>query len=263
MPVFYISFKTLRYWAGGAICLVILAAGLFGDFYFVHRFTEAAAGQKLKPVYSVDVGADKRCALSFDAAWGATRTGRLMDTLESRGLYGTFFLTNIWMDAYPEMTAEIARRGHEIGLHSSSHPDMTQLSAADMLKEIDDNRSLAVSLTGQTPGLFRPPFGAYNSRVVQTLMDQGLVPVQWSVDSLDWKESLSADEIYGRVVKGIRPGAIVLFHNDGQFTPEVLERLLTYLEQEGYSVEKVGELLLDGPWTVDSQGVQRSPRENL
>jgi peptidoglycan/xylan/chitin deacetylase (PgdA/CDA1 family) len=181
-----------------------------------------------------------------------------MDTLESRGLYATFFLTNIWMDAYPEMTAEIARRGHEIGLHSSSHPDMTELSTADMLKEIDENRSLAVSLTGQTPGLFRPPFGAYNSRVVQTLMDQGLVPVQWSVDSLDWKESLSPEEIYGRVIKGIRPGAIVLFHNDGQFTPEVLGKLLTYLEQEGYSVEKVGELLLDEPWTVDSQGVQRA-----
>jgi peptidoglycan/xylan/chitin deacetylase (PgdA/CDA1 family) len=258
MPVFFVSFKTLRRWAAGVLCLLILSVGIYGDFYYIHRFAEAAAGQKLRPVYSVDVGGERRCALSFDAAWGATRTERLMDTLESRGVYATFFLTNIWMEAYPELTAEIARRGHEVGLHSSSHPDMTQLSAGDMLKEIDENRALAVSLTSREPKLFRPPFGAYNSRVVQTLMDQGLVPVQWSVDSLDWKETLSAEEIYARVVKGIQPGAIVLFHNDGRFTPEVLEDLLAYLEQEGYSVEKVGDLLLEEPWTVDAQGVQRA-----
>jgi peptidoglycan/xylan/chitin deacetylase (PgdA/CDA1 family) len=262
MPVFFVSFKTLRYWVGGALCLVLLTAGFFTDFYFAHGFAEAVAGQNLKPVYSVDVGADKRCALSFDAAWGATRTTRIMDILESRGVRATFFLTNIWMEAYPELTAEIARQGHEIGLHSSSHPDMTQLSAADMLKEINDNRSMAISLTGGDPKLFRPPFGAYNSRVVQTLMDQGLVPIQWSVDSLDWKENLSPEEIFARVAKGIQPGAIVLFHNDGRYTPEVLEGLLVYLEKEGCRAETVGELLLDEPWTVDAQGVQRRPQEN-
>jgi peptidoglycan/xylan/chitin deacetylase (PgdA/CDA1 family) len=261
----YISKKTLIRWLLAAICLIGLALALCfrtGLGAALDMVLTAASGQRSKPVYSVDVGEDKRCALSFDAAWGATRTERLLDILDGGGIRATFFLTNLWMDAYPALTAEIAKRGHEIGLHSSSHPDMTRLSTPQMLKEIHDNRSLAASLTGQEPRLFRPPFGAYNAKVIQTLMDQGLIPVQWSVDSLDWQEGLSAEDIYARVVKGIQPGAIVLFHNNGQFTPQVLETLLDYLDREGYHPAPVGELLLKEPWTVDAQGVQRRLQES-
>jgi len=239
------------------VCLIsfsfFYAPGLDSAFAV---FKEGIMAEKREiPVYSVDTQGQKKCALTFDAAWGATRTLSILDILDQYEVKATFFLTNIWMKEYPDLVKEIARRGHELGLHSDTHPNLTQVSADQLEAEIENNRQMLRDIAGIEGKAFRPPFGAYDNRLIKTLKNKGLIPVQWSVDSLDWK-NLSAGEMLIILKRDISPGGIVLFHNDGLHTPEVLPVFIEELKKQGYAFSTISELVYPEPYTVDSQGVQ-------
>ena len=214
----------------------------------------AAASARLLPVYEVDTP-ENMVAISFDASWGAEHTEDILDILDDYGVKTTFFLVNLWLEDYPEMAKEIAARGHEIGLHSATHPDMAGLSREQICKELADNYALIEQTTGSTPALFRPPYGSYNDTVIAAARDAGFTCVQWSVDSLDWQD-LSAEEIVRRVTRDIHAGDIVLFHNNGLHTAEALPQVLDYFEQQGLHVVPVSQLLWQDDWYVDPNGVQ-------
>ena len=210
---------------------------------------------RLVPIYEVQTD-QAAVSLSFDATWGAEYTGTILDTLDRYQVSATFFLVNIWIEEFPELTEEIAKRGHEIGLHSADHLDFTSLSEGEIKKELTDNFQLILDVSGYQAELFRPPFGAYNNTVVRTVNACGYDCIQWSIDSWDWMD-LSAEEIYNRVTKDIHAGDIVLFHNNGLHTAEALPQILDYLQSQGLAVVPVCELLLDGDCYVDRNGIQR------
>ena len=107
------------------------------------------------------------------------------------------------------------------------------------------------------PTLLRCPYGEYDDHVIAAVRSIGMEPIQWDVDSLDWK-GISAAEIAKRVTGRVKNGSIVLFHNAGEHTPEALPEILRALRQEGYSVVPVSELLLDGAYTLDHEGRQHA-----
>ena len=218
--------------------------------------SSSSSSSRLLPVYEVATK-EPAVAISFDASWGAEHTEAILDVLDSYGVKTTFFLVNLWLEDYPEQAREIAARGHEIGLHSATHPDMAKLSREQIERELNDNYALIEETTGITPVLFRPPYGSYNDELIAASFEAGFTPVQWSVDSLDWQD-LSADEIFRRVTADIHAGDIVLFHNNGLHTAEALPRILDYFQQQGLQVVPVSRLLLPGDWYVDVNGVQRS-----
>jgi len=233
------------------LMLLVLAALLWPG----HILEDVIAEERLLPVY--EVATDQQAvAVSFDASWGAERTASILDILDEYGVKSTFFLVNIWVEDYPEMAREIAFRGHEIGLHSVSHPHFTQLSEEQIRKELDGNYDLIWQTTGYSPRLFRPPYGDYNNKVVGVVNAEGYDCIQWSVDSLDWQD-LSAEEICSRVLKDIHAGDIVLFHNNGLHTAEALPRILAELQARGLAVVPVSELLLTGDCYIDVNGIQR------
>ena len=80
-------------------------------------------------------------------------------------------------------------------------------------------------------------------------------PIQWDVDSLDWKE-ISASEITQRVTEKIQNGAIVLFHNAALHTPEALPGILEYMLGQGYEVVPISQLLLTCEYYMDHTGRQ-------
>lgn len=216
-----------------------------------------SAGEK--PVYAVERN-DKVVALSFDASWGATHTEEILDILDEYDVKTTFFLVNLWIEDYPDLVAEIDHRGHEIGLHSVSHPYFTSLSPEEMTKEIEANAKAVTEITGKTATVFRFPYGDYNDTAVNTVHGLDLEAIQWSVDSLDWKE-LSASEISLRVLDNVAPGAIILMHNNGTHTAEALRTVIPSLLGEGYRIVPVSELLLTGDYYVDTNGIMRNGEE--
>ena len=212
------------------------------------------SGKRELPIYCVNRD-DNKISISFDAAWGGDKTLGILDLLDEYNIKTTFFLVDIWTQKYPELVKEIVARGHEIGNHSTSHPQMSKLNEKQIAKELNTQADNVLAIAGVRPVLFRPPYGDYNNRVITTARAQGFVPIQWSVDSLDWKNR-GAQEIINRATK-VKSGDIVLFHNDSQYILDALPAVLKYYAENGYSVVPISEILLTGETTIDIQGRQQ------
>ncbi|MBE7091665.1 MAG: deacetylase [Clostridiales bacterium] len=209
---------------------------------------------KEKPIYCVETD-EKKVAISFDAAWGADNTKSILDILDSYEVHATFFLVGFWVDKYPEMVKEIDSRGYEIGNHSENHPHMSELSIKQMENEIKSVNNKIYKLIGKEPTVFRAPYGDYSDTVIKTMRNLNMHTVQWSIDSLDWKE-YGKQELINRVLKKVKSGDIILFHNNAKYTPDALPEILKELQNRGFAVCSVGELIHHNDYIVDIQGVQ-------
>ena len=197
------------------------------------------------PVYGVDCGEEKLVALTFDAAWGADKTLKILEILEKYDVKATFFLVGFWLDKYPKETKAIAESGCEIGNHSNNHLQMSKLSADKIREELAYVNDAVYKLTGKKPTYFRPPFGDYDNDVVLGARSLGMEAVQWDVDSLDWK-GLSGSEIVQRVCPKVKEGSIVLFHNNSDHILEALPEVLARLINAGYEPVTLSELIYPG-----------------
>ena len=214
----------------------------------------ASSTTRQLPVYSVQRD-DKVVALSFDAAWGNEDTQQLIDILDKYGIHTTFFVVGDWVDKYPESVKALSDAGNEVMNHSSSHAHFSQFSDEQIVSDITGCNEKIAAVTGVTPTLFRCPYGEYDDHVISAIRGMGMTPVQWNVDSLDWK-GISADEIQGRVLKNITPGSIVLFHNAADNTPQALPGIIEALLADGYTIVPVSQILLSGEYTIDHTGKQ-------
>ena len=160
------------------------------------------------------------------------------------------------MERYPDYVKKIDAAGHELGTHGATHSYMSRLSEGEIRAELTAS-SQAIAVQTQKPvTLFRPPYGDYNDRLIDVANDMGLLPVQWDVDSLDWKD-LSAAEIVSRVVPRVRSGSIILCHNNGLHTAEALPAMIDALRAKGYVFVPVGELVYRSNYTIDGTGRQQ------
>jgi peptidoglycan/xylan/chitin deacetylase (PgdA/CDA1 family) len=111
---------------------------------------------------------------------------KLLAALDSANVRCTFFLTGRWASQHPDLAKEIHSRGHEIGNHSWSHPDLTLLDTDRIRSEVSRTDAFLTGITGQSPRpYFRAPFGARNLRVLSILADLGYNSIYWTLDSLD------------------------------------------------------------------------------
>ncbi len=241
------------------LCLVgVLAVAVVGGLVWGGTAVVGAfAAERELPIYGVN-RTDNKIAISFDAAWGSEKTEGIMDILEEHGVRATFFLVGFWVDAYPEKTQAIVERGHEIGNHSTDHPEMSKLSEEQIRMELNTTSEKIEALTGMRPVLFRPPFGDYNNRLIRTAKAEGYVPIQWSVDSLDWK-NLGVDPLVRRVTENVQSGSIILCHNNSDYILEALPQILDYCQNKGYEFVPISELIYPGECVIDNAGMQQPP----
>lgn len=204
------------------------------------------------PIYCVDTD-KKQVALSFDAAWGNEQTDDLLDILDKYNVKCTFFLVGDWVDNYPDSVKKIAEKGHDIGNHSDTHPYMTKLSTSDMTGQIQACNEKIKKITGESPTLFRAPYGDYNNDVVKSVNGCGMYCVQWNVDSLDWKDP-TPDQIALNVLNKIKDGSIILMHNGATNTPEALPKVIEGIKEKGYEIVPISKILLKGDYYTDVQG---------
>lgn len=231
----------------GVISVVVLSGtGAHTVFY----------GDNLRklPIYSVKTE-EKKIAISFDCAWGTDYTDSLLQTMENENVRCTFFMVEFWTEKYPEYVKKINSYGHEIGTHSATHPYMSKLSREAIVKELTTSCEAIESITRKKVEVFRPPYGDYDDLLIDTATELGLYTIQWSVDSLDWK-NLSAEEICSRVLSRVGSGSIVLFHNQGLNTAKALPEIIRELKDRGYVFVPVGELIYRENFRILSDGTQ-------
>ena len=208
------------------------------------------------PIYCVDTQ-EPKISISFDAAWGNQDTERILEILKKHDVKATFFMTGGWVEKYPEDVKRIYAEGHDLGNHSQNHKQMSTLSEAECRTEILKVHEAVKELTGYEMRLFRPPYGDYNNTLIHTLYSCGYYPIQWSVDSLDWKD-YGVQDIIKRVLenKKLHNGAIILCHNGGKYTADALDELLTQLEEKGYQLVPISQLIYTENYHMDANGCQ-------
>ncbi len=222
-----------------------------GTVEVITRITE----KRLLPIYEVN-RSEKVISISLDAVWGVEFTDAFLELFEKEGIKTTFFLGGYWLEKYPDYAKKIVASGHEIGNHTYSHPHLNSLSPQEIRHELERNHTLIVDITGFTPTLFRPPFGEYSNKVIEAAASLGYQTIQWSIDSLDWRNP-TVDHIVQRIQSQVRPGSIILFHNNGQNTLAALKVLLPSLKAQGYRIVPISELIYRENYFIDANGVQR------
>ncbi len=218
---------------------------------------DVLAGLKKElPVYSVERN-DKCIALTIDAAWDDDKTPFILQTLDRYGVKATFFLCGFWAKAYPDQVKAMHDAGHSIGNHTMTHPHMSKISEAEMLEEIASLDDLLESITGERSTLFRAPYGEYNDKVILTVRASGHEPIQWDIDTIDWKPERSSQTILNTVLPKLNDGSIILCHNNGYKIEEYLPTLIETAQANGFRFVTVDELLLSGETMIDVNGRQK------
>lgn len=235
------------------LAVLILTAGIFYAVTYPSSVSAVASKRQL-PIYSVE-REQKMCSVSFDAAWGNEDTQLLIDTLAKYNIKATFFVVGDWVDKYPESVKALSDAGHEVMNHSNHHDHYNSLTADEIIADVTACNEKIAAITGVTPTLIRCPYGEYDDHVISAIRSMGMEPVQWDVDSLDWKD-YDAATICERVNGKLCDGSIVLFHNAALHTPEALPDVLEYMIQNGYTVVPISQLIYMENYTIDHTGRQ-------
>lgn len=235
--------------------LFVFTAGMVRVLGGAATVSNSVGGREL-PIYCVET--DKpQIALTFDAAWGNEDTKQIMEILRKHNVKVTFFMTGGWVDSYPEDVKMILAEGHDLGNHSENHKNMSQISDAEKKEELMKVHEKVRELTGYEMFLFRPPYGDYDNAVIKVARECGYYPIQWDVDSLDWKD-YGVDSIIKTVTghKHLGSGSIILCHNGAKFTSEALDKLIQNLKDQGYTFVPLSELIYRDHYHLDHEGRQ-------
>ncbi len=238
---------------------VLVLAGLLGVRYrgagTILPTSSAVKGKEL-PIYCVQTD-EPKIALTFDAAWGNDDTQEILKILKKHDVKVTFFMTGGWVKSYPEDVKKILAEGHDLGNHSQNHKNMSQLSDAEKEKEIMSVHDQVKELTGYDMFLFRPPYGDYDTKLIKVARKCNYYPIQWDVDSLDWKD-YGTDSIINMVTQNehLGNGSIILCHNGAKYTVEALDTLIQTLKDAGYQFVPLSELIYRDNYHMDHEGRQ-------
>lgn len=134
---------------------------------------------------------------------------------------------------------------------------MSQLTKEECKAEILKTHNKVKELTGTEMNLFRPPYGDYNNTLIETTDDLGYYCIDWDVDSLDWKD-YGVRSIVDTVLNNehLGNGSIILFHNGSKYTKDALEDIIDRLEDKGYKIVPISELIYTDDYYLDEAGRQ-------
>ena len=198
---------------------------------------------KPAPATPIPTVANKTIALTFDDGPGPY-TEKLLDILDKYDAKATFFLIGSKVSARADTLRRMQSRGHQLGNHSWSHPELNKVSAEQLASEIDQTNNAIKQAVGTKPNIIRPPYGAFNRAVLEQFRQRGMSAVVWSVDTRDWADR-NSEIVCSRAVAGARNGAVILMHDIHQTSVNAVPCILNSLKQQGYSFVTVQNLIGD------------------
>ncbi len=156
-------------------------------------------------------------ALTFDDGPSPAWTPKVLNTLADWGVKATFCVVGKEARAYPDLVRDIVDGGHTLCNHSWNHElDLGRQSVKKIRANLDrTNRAIRDAVPDVDISYYRQPGGQWTKRVVKVALEQGMVPVHWTVDPSDWDKSVKAGHIEKEVRGATKAGSIVLMHDGG------------------------------------------------
>ncbi|MEW2252929.1 glycosyltransferase [Streptomyces sp. NPDC006975] len=195
---------------------------------------------------------DHRIVLTFDDGPDPTWTPKVLDILKKHHAHAVFFITGTMASRYPEIVQRMVDEGHEVGLHTFNHPDLSYHSHKRIDWELSQNQLALAGAAGIRSSLFRPPYSSMSQNmdnaswpVTQYIGSRGYLTVVNDTDSEDWRRP-GVDQIIRNATPKHGKGAIVLMHDSGgerHQTVEALDRFLPQMQRQGYEFKNLTEAL--------------------
>jgi len=202
-------------------------------------------------------------ALSFDDGPDAKWTPKILEILKQKNVKGTFMIIGVDAASNVGVLKRIAREGHEIGNHTWSHPDISEISARQLDLEVKLTGRLFASKLGVQPLYFRPPYDIDEepdtddqAAPVVSIQREGYTIIGNKIDTDDWNENprKTPGEITRTVLAQLQTmkvkpqfrGSIILMHDGGgnrQATVDALPMLIDTLRANGYTIVPVSALM--------------------
>lgn len=191
---------------------------------------------------------EKSVALTFDDGPNDTSMVSILDLLKEYNIKASFYLIGKEINA-SSINKKILKRaydeGHEISTHSYNHIKFSNLTSFELQMELESSNNLVYEIIGKKPRIFRAPFGSFTSNGLKIANDLDLIPVMWTVDTLDWNINESKINVIENVLKNVSGNSIILMHTlPGNYKSyEALKVIIPYLQKEGYKFKRVSELI--------------------
>jgi len=202
-------------------------------------------------------GREDEVAISFDDGPDPKWTPQILDILKAKGVKASFFMVGRQMEDHPRLVRRILAEGHEVGLHTYTHPNLALASEERVRVELNATQRLLESISGHSSILFRPPYNADSRPMVPSevmpltiVQDMGYLTVAEDIDPEDWDKP-GVREILERVkLDRLDGGKIVLLHDAGGDRTQTLTALpliIDYFFDRGDSIVSLGTLLGESP----------------
>ena len=230
----------IRQWyvifAAGVFLTVAMLSGILQPLLTSTTTIQA----KIQPIFHGNIS-EPKVAFACNVFWGEEFLPDMLQTLSNQNTHITFFIGGSWAKKYPELLADIANKGHELGNHTYSHPHPNTISKEKNKEQIVKTEDLVKEITGTKTTLYAPPYGEYNDTVLTAADELGYTTIMWTIDTIDWKRP-PADIIKNRVIKKLHNGAIILMHPT-EPTAKALPELISEIKKAGYTITTVSDIL--------------------
>lgn len=189
---------------------------------------------------------EKVLYLTFDAGYENGYTATILDTLKKHNVKACFFVVGNYIETSPELVKRMVDEGHIVGNHTYHHPDMSKISDSESFsKELNSLEQLYNSTTGQEMSkYYRPPQGKFSESNLKMANELGYKTIFWSLAYVDWlvNDQPTKEKAFSKLLPRVHPGAIILLHSTSKTNAEILDELLTKLENDGYTFKSLDEL---------------------
>ena len=193
--------------------------------YWAHN--DKNEGQNARPILN----------LTYDDGPCPATTSRLLDLLDKEQIKATFFCIGQNIERHPQLVEEIFSRGHTVANHSWNHSFLPALTRAGMALQIDKTNELLASITGETPTLFRPPYGIMDSRCAKLLKERRMTAVYWGAVSEDWR-NIGVDNVVAHIMARLPSAPLIVMHEGDEVAEQCLaasKTIISRVKDQGYT----------------------------
>ncbi len=185
---------------------------------------------------------EKIVFLSFDDGPCDQFTPVILDILKRNNVKALFFCIGQHAKAYPHLVHRISDEGHLIGNHTYSHNWKNAFKPSSIIEaETNHANNILFEITGSKPDLFRPPFGITNPSIAKMLKGSGMHSIGWDIRSFD-TISKDSQKLIRRISEKLRPGSIILLHDNREITSRILNELIQTIQNKGYKIVSLADV---------------------
>ena len=194
----------------------------------------------------------KKLALTYDDGPNDPHTGHLLDVLAKHEVKATFFLIGRYVAQRPDIVRRHVEFGNAVGNHTWDHPNLIFSTPQSLRLQLGRTSQAIAEASGETPKLFRPPFGGRRPGVFQMARAMDMTPIMWNVTCYDWKAT-TPETVERHAGRQIRGGDVILLHDGGHLafgadrshTVTATDHLIRRYKDQGYEFVTVPQMLAD------------------